>query len=84
MAMTQAFTVSRLTSIGLAGAGAVTAAIVQSSVPVTTTSDNVRDLVLTALAVLGTAMGGANMRAFALGFGAATVGSLIRRNILVG
>jgi hypothetical protein len=67
--------------MGLAGLGAVVASSVQASGDFGM-GQNVRDVILTAVAVVGAGMGGGNMRAFALGFGAAAVGSLIRRNVL--
>ena len=72
---------SRLTSVGLAGLGAVVASSIQASGSFGV-SRNTSDIVLVLAALWGSTMGGANMRAFALGFGAAAVGSLIRNNVL--
>lgn len=84
MNISKALSVGTLSQVGLAGAGAVASAIAQSSVPVTMGSDNIRDLLLVGVALLGVTMGGNAVKSFAVGFGAGVTASLIRRNILVG
>jgi hypothetical protein len=80
----KAFSVNTLSQVGLAGAGAVAAAIAQTSVPITLGNDNIRDAVLLGVSLLGVTMGGGAIRSFAVGFGAGVTASLIRRNLLVG
>lgn len=82
--MVAGFNSKNLTTVGVAGIGAVAAAIVQSSVTGFSIGDNTRDLILLAGAVVLTAMDGHLVKAFGIGAGAAVIGGLIRRNVLVG
>jgi hypothetical protein len=80
--VTSAVSVSRLSTLGVAGLGAVVAAGAQTAGNFGL-GDNVRDLGLVVLSALIVGMSnGGSTRAFGVGFGAAAVSSLIRRNVL--
>ena len=77
----QIFTQEKVTSLGLAGLGAVVAGSVQAGGSLGVSS-NVRDLILVAVGAAVAGWGGPMMRAFGTGFAAAAVASLIRSNVL--
>ncbi len=68
-------------TIGAVGAGAIVGGIVQGSgVLVATTGENIRDVLVIAVAMAGMSWGGGMTRSVAAGFGAAGVVGLVARN----
>lgn len=77
-----AISMQRLTTLGIAGLGAAVAAGAQTAGNFGV-GDNVRDLGMVVIGALVVGMGnGGNVRAFGIGFGAAAVSTLIRRNVI--
>lgn len=84
ISVSKALSTSTLEQLAYAGAGAIAAGFTQSYVPATTVNNNIRDAILVVAAGVLVTMGGSGMKAFGVGFGAAVVGSLVVRNVLVG
>lgn len=87
MKIASAFSGARVQAMVAAGAGAVAAGFAQQalgdSMPeLVIGSRNVRDVLLTGVAVVGAAWGGEYVRPASLGFGGMAVGSLIQRNVI--
>jgi hypothetical protein len=80
MTMGNVLSTDRMVTMGVAGLGAVAASMMQQQ-NIAGSADTT-DLVLIAGALVVGAMGGTQIRAFAVGVGAVSVGSLISRKLL--
>ncbi len=70
--------------VGMAAGGAIAGGLVQGSVTSATLNPMIRDLLLVGAALVLVGTGGAELRAFGLGVGAAAGSSLVRSQFGIG
>ncbi|HEV8459028.1 MAG TPA: hypothetical protein VGR44_12110 [Methylomirabilota bacterium] len=81
MKIGSALSLDKAKTFGLAGLGAVAAAMAQNA-SAGKIDQNLSDVLLVVSSAVVTVVGGATLRPVALGFGAVAAGSLLSRNVL--